>query len=71
MFKKNNFKRRDRRSQATTADKNFSDSSVTIRTGGKEITIRNARNKNNNEKPDYKKKRNIGFDYGAIGRGMR
>ena len=49
MFKKNNFKRRDRRSQATNADKNFSDSSVTIRTGGKEITIRNARNKNNNE----------------------
>lgn len=71
MFKKNNnFKRRDRRSQASNADKNFSDSSVTIRTGGKEITIRNARNKSNNEKPDYKKKRNIGFDYRAIGRNM-
>jgi len=69
MFKKNNFRRRDRRSQATDAHKKFSEGSVTIRTGGKEITIRNARKKS--EKPDYKKKHNIGFDYGAIGRGMR
>lgn len=57
--------------QATDADKKNSEGSVTIKTGGKEITIRNARSSSNNDKPEYKKKRNVGFDFGQIGRNMR